>query len=419
MITAIHDMTLSDLTDKGCLSLRKMVDFTLQIWHAVTAARLFDALQRTVLSIILTDTLKMGCLMKLSRRKFFKICLAAAGTAGISVLGCSRMRHRSGCSSTEKDTITTALPSGNSENTGDVYKPGYLALEASGELEQRERELWKKMERCGLCPRMCGANRMAGRMGMCSSDHTFKVASHGPHFGEEQPLVGQHGSGTIFFSNCNLLCIFCQNWQIAHRGEGRETSHTQLANIMLSLQRRGCHNINLVTPSHLVPHIITSLRLAIAQGLNIPLLFNSSGYELLEVIQLLDGVVDVYLPDFKYQDPVLAARFSQGAPNYTQYAAAAIKEMHRQVGTLKTTSGIADRGLLIRHLVLPKNTAGTDAFVRWVANELGVDTHVNIMGQYSPQFRANDFPPLNRRPTREEIEQAMRWAREAGLRNFH
>jgi len=189
--------------------------------------------------------------------------------------------------------------------------------------------------------------------------------------------------------------------------------------MMLSLQRRGCHNVNLVTPSHIVPHIVTALRLAIAEGLNIPLLYNSSGYESLEVLKLLDGVVDVYLPDFKYQDSELAARFSQGAPDYTLHTAAAIKEMHRQVGTLRQTDGVAYRGLLIRHLVLPENAAGTDGFVRWVASELGTDTHVNIMGQYSPQYRANDFPPLHRRPTREEIEQAMRWAREAGLQNFH
>ena len=197
------------------------------------------------------------------------------------------------------------------------------------------------------------------------------------------------------------------------------TTHAQLANIMLSLQRTGCHNINLVTPTHLTPHIISSLRLAIAQGLKIPLLYNSSGYETLEVVKLLDGVVDVYLPDFKYQDSQLAERFSHGAPDYAQYAAAAIKEMHRQVGTLKQAGGIAYRGLLIRHLVMPGNLAGTDSFVRWVVSELGAETHVNIMAQYSPQFNARDYPQLNRRITQDEYAQAMRWAREAGLRNFH
>ena len=343
----------------------------------------------------------------LSRRNFLKISLAAMGTVALGGWG---LNSRSGSSSRRNSAKT---------KTNGVYKPGYLELESSGELELRERALWKKMERCSLCPRMCGTNRMAGKKGICSSDQTFKVASHGPHFGEERPLVGKRGSGTVFFSNCNLLCVFCQNWQINHRGDGRQTTHAELANIMLTLQRMGCHNINLVTPSHLVPHIVTALRRAIARGLNIPLLYNSSGYETLEVLKLLDGIVDVYLPDFKYQDSELAARFSQGAPNYTEYTAAAIKEMHRQVGTLQQADGVAYRGLLIRHLVLPQNAAGTDGFVRWVASELGTDTHVNIMSQYSPQYKANDFPPLNRRLTQAEFSQAMRWAHEAGLKNFH
>ena len=352
----------------------------------------------------------------LTRRKFFKICiaaigsLAAMGTIGAVALGCLGLRKRSDSSTREN------MANGTNRN---VYRPGYLNLEDNGELERRERALWEIMERCTLCPRKCGVNRKDGRKGVCSSDHTFKVASYGPHFGEERPLVGFNGSGTIFFSDCNLLCVFCQNWEINHRGDGMKTSHAELAHMMISLQRRGCHNINLVTPTHLTPHIVTALRLAIDQGLNIPLLYNSSGYDSLEALQLLDGIVDIYLPDFKYQDSKLAARFSRGAPDYTQHAGAAIKEMHRQVGTLRKDNGIAYRGLLIRHLVLPKNAAGTDGFVRWVASELGTDTHVNIMGQYSPQYRARDFPPLNSRPTREEIDQAMLWARKAGLRNFH
>jgi putative pyruvate formate lyase activating enzyme len=260
---------------------------------------------------------------------------------------------------------------------------------------------------------------MAGRMGACSSGNAFKVASAGPHFGEERPLVGRGGSGTIFFSNCNLLCVFCQNWQIAHRGDGRVTSHEELAGSMLALQRRGCHNINFVTPTHLTPHIVTAVRLAIAQGLQIPLLYNTSGYDTLEVMQLLDGIIDIYLPDFKYQDSEIAARLSQGAPDYVGYTAAAIKEMHRQVGTLQTDGGIAYRGLLIRHLVLPGNLAGTDAFAQWVVSELGADTHVNIMAQFTPQFEARQHPPLDRRLTQEEFAQARRWAVGFGLRNFH
>ena len=348
----------------------------------------------------------------LSRRKFIKTCLAAAGATALGGLG---FRAWAG-GQMERDTGGAANRVIQGGGTGLIR---YIDLENSGELQRRERALWEMMESCTLCPRMCRVNRMAGRVGACSSDQTFRVASHGPHFGEERPLVGRGGSGTIFFSNCNLLCIFCQNWQIAHRGDGRQVSHAQLAGMMLSLQRRGCHNINLVTPTHLTPHIVTALRLAIADGLHIPLLYNTSGYETMEVMRLLDGIIDVYLPDFKYQDSAVAARFSKDAPDYVGYTAAAIREMHRQVGTLRQTDGVAYRGLIIRHLVMPENLAGTDVFVRWVVRELGADTHVNIMGQFSPQFRAREFPPLDRRPTPREIEQARRWAREAGLRNFH
>jgi len=346
--------------------------------------------------------------MALSRREFVKGSLVAVGTAAaLGGLGFVR------------DLFAEDAPDGGNGQDGGTQVLRYLDLERSGELERREQALWELFDPCRLCPRLCGANRAAGMEGACSTAENFKVASFGPHHGEERPLRGNRGSGTIFFSNCNLLCIFCINWQIAHRGDGRQTSHAELANMMLDLQHRRCHNINLVTPTHLVPHIVKALRIAIAGGLRLPLLFNGSGYESLEVIKLLDGIIDIYLPDFKYQDDAMAIRFSQGAPDYTRHTAAAIKEMHRQVGVLRTTGDIAQRGLLIRHLVLPENVAGTDAFVRWVVSELGPETHVNIMSQYRPMFRANEFPPLDRHLTREEFEQAMRWAREAGLRNFH
>ena len=295
----------------------------------------------------------------------------------------------------------------------------YSDLERSGELERREQALWDLYSPCRLCPRLCGANRSAGRAGACSAAGELKIASFGPAFNIDRPIAGTRGSGSIFMSNCNLLCIFCQNWQIAHRGDGGVINHTELANIMIDLQRRGCHNINYVTPTHMVPHIVTALRIAINQGLHIPLVFNTGGYESLEVIQLLDGVVDIYMPDFKFQDSTIAAGFTNGAPDYALHAAAAIKEMHRQVGDLHTIDGIGQRGLIVIHLVMPENLAGTDVFVRWVASELGPDTFVNIMAQYRPMFRANEFPPLNRRITSAEFGQAMRWAREAGLHNFH
>ena len=337
-----------------------------------------------------------------SRRKFVHGCVAAFGATVLSGLSCN-------CNQ------SSAQKSKNSN----VAIPKYIELEHSGELRRREQALWTMLENCSLCPRLCGANRIRGKKGLCATGDKFKVSSFGPHFGEEAPLVGKRGSGTIFFSNCNMLCVFCQNWEINHRGDGRVTTHVELANIMLKLQNRGCHNINLVTPTHLVPHIVRSLRLAIDDGLRLPILYNTSGYESLEVLKLLDGIVDVYLPDFKYQDSKTAARFSNGAPNYQAHTAAAIKEMHKQVGTLQVTEGIATRGLLIRHLVLPENLAGTDKFVKWVASELGTDTHVNIMGQYSPQYLANDYPPLSRRPTSKEITQALNWAKEAGLTNLN
>jgi len=357
-----------------------------------------------------------------SRRTFIQGCLAAAGAAALGGLGYTR------CSSAPVDNTPAFDPSRaemfsegvadeRSDKSGGLKGPMYLDLERSGELERRERMLWALLERCCLCPRQCGTNRLVGRKGVCGCAETFKVASHAPHFGEEAPLVGKYGSGTIFFSHCNLLCVYCQNWEINHRGDGIQTSHAELARMMLTLQRAGCHNINLVTPTHLVPHIIRALRLAIADGLRLPLVYNTSAYDSLEVIRLLDGIIDIYLPDFKYQDAMEAARFSRGAPDYPGHAAAAIKEMHRQVGVLQQTNGMAHRGLMIRHLVLPENTAGTDAFVRWVASELGPETYVNIMDQYRPQYMAHEYPPLNRRPTREEIAQATRWAREAGLRH--
>ena len=349
---------------------------------------------------------------KLSRRNFLKACLAGAGVAALGMVG---LRGGSNvlAEAEEEGAADTQLQPGN------TYIPGYIALAKSGELEHRERELWKKMERCSICPRMCGVNRLEGRMAICSTDHTFRVASAEISHAEEQVTVGTRGTGSIFLSNCNLLCIFCQNWQIAHHGAGRQTSHAELAEMMLALQRRGTHNIGMVTPTHVVPHIVTALRLAIDQGLNIPLIYNSSGYETLEVLQLLDGIVDIYLPDFKFQDSEIAAPFLQGAPNYAEHTAAAIKEMHRQVGPLEIVGGIANRGLLVRHLILPENLGGTDAFVRWVTSELGAATHVNIMGQYRPMFRARYLPPLDRRITQAEFDQSMRWAREAGLRNFH
>lgn len=333
--------------------------------------------------------------------------MAVAGAMALADAGCSSSRGRS----------LRSLESG--APAGIPFESSYLGPARDGRLRATEEALWQQFTACGLCPRACGANRSGGRKGTCNSTARLKVASYGPHFGEEPPLVGRRGSGTIFFSNCNLLCCFCQNWEINHRGDGNPVSHDDLAGMMLDLQGRGCHNINLVTPTHVVPHIVRALRVAVGRGLTVPLAYNTGGYDNVEVIRALDGLVDIYLPDFKYQDGALAAKYSSGAADYPEVAAAGIREMHRQVGRLRTDGrGVATRGLIIRHLVMPRNIGGTDRFVRWVARELGPDTCVNLMRQYRPEHRARDYPELSRPLTRDEWEQAVAWARDAGLTNL-
>jgi putative pyruvate formate lyase activating enzyme len=340
-----------------------------------------------------------------SRREFLQQSLVVAG--GVLVpAGCSRNADR--------------LASPAELDPGGAFEPAYLELERSGELARREAELWRMLADCGGCARGCGADRLSGETGVCSSTSRLKLASAGPHHGEERELVGREGSGTVFFSNCNLLCCYCQNWEINHRGDGEYVSHSELADVMLGLQRRGCHNINLVTPSHVVPHIVKAVRLAIPRGLRLPLVYNTGGYDSLEVIRLLEGVVDIYLPDFKYQDGELASTYSSGAADYPEVAAAVIREMYRQVGGLTADGhGIATRGLIIRHLVLPNNVAGTDRFVRWVADELSPCTYVNLMDQYRPDHLAFDHPDIARRITSDEWRRALDWAQDAGLKNVH
>jgi len=292
----------------------------------------------------------------------------------------------------------------------------YLLLAASGELARRARELYSIYRSCRLCPRQCGKNRLLGQTGKCQSTSRARVSSAHPHFGEERPLVGRHGSGTIFFSGCNLRCEYCQNWELSHACQGEYVTDEALGRMMLGLQAMGCHNINLVTPTHFVPNIVQALRWAAARGLRVPLVYNTSSYESLEVLRLLDGIVDIYLPDFKYMDETVAGKYSARAADYPQVAAAAIREMHRQVGDLVTDSdGIALRGVMIRHLVLPHNIARTDQFVRFVATELGPSTYVNIMPQYHPAYRARHCPELSRRITEAELRQAIQWGRKAGL----
>jgi len=299
------------------------------------------------------------------------------------------------------------------------FEPAYVRLEREGILAGRERELWDIYKQCRLCPRECEVNRLAGENEICKADDTLRVHSAGPHFGEERPLVGRYGSGTIFFSHCNLRCCFCQNWEIAHRGDGGAISHSALARAMLSLQERGCHNINLVTPTHMVPHIVRALRIAVNRGLRLPIVYNTSGYDKLETIRKLDGIVDMYMPDFKFQDGQTAHTYCAEAADYPEVAAAAIKEMYRQVGVLKTDKrGVAMRGLIVRHLVMPNNLAGTDRFLTWVVRDLSPDTYVNMMSQYRPCHKAFDYPEIARPLSRKEWRRAVSWARESGLTNL-
>jgi putative pyruvate formate lyase activating enzyme len=295
----------------------------------------------------------------------------------------------------------------------------YRQLQRRGELGERARQAAALFKSCSLCPRQCGVNRATGEKGFCRATERLKVYSAQPHFGEESSLVGRRGSGTLFFSNCNLRCVFCQNWPIAHEGHGTEIEDEALAAMMLRLQSIGCHNINLVTPTHVMPNILNAVNRAAERGLRIPLVYNTSGYERVEILSLLEGIVDIYLPDMKYMHPAKAAMYSPGASDYPEVVKRAVLEMHRQVGVHATDAdGLARRGLMIRHLVMPNRVAGTEAFVRWVAEHLPKTTYVNIMAQYHVDYEAFNYPEIRRRITVPEYLEAMAWAQTYGLSNL-
>ncbi|HDP25617.1 MAG TPA: radical SAM protein [Deltaproteobacteria bacterium] len=297
-------------------------------------------------------------------------------------------------------------------------EPSYLARHETGVLQERISQALDLLSECRLCPRRCGVDRTRGETGFCATGRYAKMASFGQHFGEEAPLVGWNGSGTIFFSSCNLLCTFCQNYDISHLGSGKEVFPSDLASAMVSLSRSGVHNINFVTPSHVVPQILEALPGAIEQGLRIPLVFNTGAYDLVPTLHLLEGIFDLYMPDCKFWDESYAEKFCS-APDYCDVAREALKEMHRQVGDLTIgDDGIAIRGLLVRHLVMPGGIAGTEQVMEFLARELSKGTYVNVMDQYRPCYRAHDDPLLDRRITREEYLEAVESAREAGLSRF-
>jgi putative pyruvate formate lyase activating enzyme len=297
------------------------------------------------------------------------------------------------------------------------FQPAYLKLWQSGELSRRVELGLEKLADCTLCPRNCHVNRIEDKTKTCRTGRHAFVSSYFAHHGEERCLRGTRGSGTIFFSWCNLRCVFCQNYEISWQGEGRTVKAEELAEMMLALQAQGCHNINLVTPEHVVPQILEALFLAVERGLRLPLVYNTSAYDSLDSLALMDRVVDIYMPDFKFWDPEKARRYAK-APDYPEAARRAIREMHRQVGPLVTDEhGIALRGVLLRHLVMPDDAAGTVDIMQWIARELSPETYVNLMAQYRPagHVTANHYPEICRRITAEEFQQAGEAFRAAGL----
>ncbi len=295
------------------------------------------------------------------------------------------------------------------------FSPSYTKLLENGELEKRAQKAWEALSSCRLCPHGCGVDRLSGEKGFCNTGAKALVASYGPHFGEEPPLVGKRGSGTVFFTWCNLRCLYCQNFDISHLGVGEEVTEEFLASCFLSLQMAGCHNINLVTPSHVVPMFLKSLVIAAKKGLKIPIVYNTGGYDSVHTLRLLDGVVDIYMPDFKYWDEKVAEQLSK-IKKYPQVARKALKEMHRQVGDLLLgPDGVARKGLIVRHLVLPEDLSGTEGVLRFIAQEISKNTYLNIMDQYRPCGMALEHPPLDRRITAQEFKRALELAEKFGL----
>ena len=294
-------------------------------------------------------------------------------------------------------------------------EPSYLKLFREGGFSERINIAMALMGSCSLCPRECGVNRFKGELGVCKTGRKVIVSSYNAHFGEESPLVGRYGSGTIFFGGCNLLCSFCQNYEISHLNEGADVEPEQIAAMMIHLAERGCHNINFVTPTHVVPQLLESLAQAAEQGLNIPLVYNSSGYDKKDTLEILDGIIDIYMPDFKFLDDQWAEKYCE-APDYPKRAKKALKEMHRQVGDLVIDDqGVAVKGLLVRHLVMPGDISGTENVLEYIAHEISPDTYVNVMDQYRPCGDAHKDEYINRRLTSREFREAMETARRVGL----
>ena len=346
--------------------------------------------------------MKDFCFNKITRRCFLENMVKLFSSIGLSSIFLD-------CDKTEA-----------SVNPSSGFEPAYLKLHKTGELEMRAEKLWAIMENCRLCPRKCEVNRHKGMRGVCQAPGTtLAISAFHPHFGEERSLVGNGGSGTIFLTHCNLRCVFCQNWEIAHLGRGSEKNIDNFAGIMLKLQKIGCHNINLVTPTHYSAHILKAIDIAAEAGLRLPIVYNTSGWERPEILSFFNGIVDIYLPDFKYWDSNMSAKYSSGAESYPDITKEAILEMNRQVGVAKpATGGIMQRGLMIRHLVMPNNTGGSEKIMEWIAENLPEDTYVNIMAQYNPVYKAYDYPKISRRITKKEYVKVVNKAKDLGLTNL-
>ncbi|MEJ6949774.1 radical SAM protein [Natronospora cellulosivora (SeqCode)] len=296
-----------------------------------------------------------------------------------------------------------------------IINSAYLDLFSSGELEKRVEKAYDILKDCKLCPHHCHVDRTKNETGYCQIGKEIIVASFAPHYGEEAPLVGNLGSGTVFFSSCNLKCIYCQNYDISHLREGSIVTVKELGKILIDLQNKGCHNINFVTASHMIHAVLASILEACKEGLKIPIVYNTGAYDDIEALKLLDGVVDIYLPDIKYSDENIALKYSK-ISNYIEIVKKAVKEMHRQVGDLKIEGGIAKKGLIVRHLVLPENLAGTKEVMDFISKDISEDTYLNIMDQYYPAYKAIDHDILNRRISREEYKEVLEIAEKAKLK---
>ncbi|MFH1243507.1 MAG: radical SAM protein [Pseudomonadota bacterium] len=359
-----------------------------------------------------------------SRREFIKTCFCSVIAASSPLL----ISLFTACREEQGSTSLPKIPGGEKRDQFPVkegvraesdFEPGYLRLHRTGELKKRGKDLWEMMRSCELCPRKCGVNRLEGDEGFCQASAQLEISSYHPHFGEERPLVGKGGSGTIFLTNCGLRCVFCINWEISQGGIGEPRSIEDLAGMMLRLQGMGCPNINLVTPTHYSPHIVLALDVASGKGLRVPVVYNTCGWERLEILKMLDGIVDIYLPDFKYWDGKMAAKYSSGAESYAEITKTALLEMNRQVGVARPAGdGLMYRGLMIRHLVMPNGVSGTRQVIEWIAGNLPKDTYLNIMSQYRPMYKAFDYPAISRGITTEEYADAVRWARKMGLTNL-